>query len=287
MITVCFRFDDPSAVSDHALERRIFDIFARRGVPLCVAVVPFARRGEADHVPVSPENVDHLIRASRERVIEVAQHGHSHIPRGADSLGRHSEFAGVAFGEQARLIGEGERLLTAVFGKRIEGFVPPWNTYDRLTAQALDEAGFVFLSAGSEGGGSGELTIIPRTCTLREAHDVLQCAAAYRLLSPVVVVVFHPDDFREFMYPPAPDEAPPFTDLDELEALLDWIKAQRGMDVQPLGGIARAVRHGQRLQNASALALPWRIKSRLPPILIRSNAWKALPGAVWGVLHGA
>jgi peptidoglycan/xylan/chitin deacetylase (PgdA/CDA1 family) len=285
MISVCFRFDDPSAISDHELERRVFDIFARQDARLCVAAIPFARRADGESVSLSHQNAIHLLDAMRAGLIEVAQHGHSHVQRGVDNWGAHSEFAGVPLAEQTRLIAEGLDQLTSIFGHRIRGFVPPWNTYDRDTAQALDHAGFAFLSAGSYAIRSGHLAVIPRTCTLRNARDVLKRAADFQLLAPVVVVVFHPDDFREFKLPPAPDEPPPFTDLEELEALLRWIRAQPGLRVEELGGIADSVRNGKPLRNSTELKLPWRIKAQVPPILVRSG-WMTLPGILWGALRG-
>ena len=78
MVSICFRFDDASAKSDHKLEHKVFDVFARLNVPLCVAVIPFAGpTGKPD--PLSSQNAAHLFEAARAGIIEIALHGHSHL----------------------------------------------------------------------------------------------------------------------------------------------------------------------------------------------------------------
>jgi predicted deacetylase len=284
MTSVCFRFDDPSAISDHSLEQEILDVFAEQGASVCVAAIPFARGADGETVPLSPRNATHLVDAARASLVEIAQHGHSHVQRGVDAKGRRSEFAGVPYEEQVRLIAEGARQLSATFNVDVAGFVPPWNTYDHETVRALTEAAFAFLSAGDEVIRSEALPMVPRTCTLRNARDVIDRALQFQALAPVVVVVFHADEFREFKLPPAIDEPPPFTDLDELRALLRWIR-KKLVRIEKLGAVADSVRRGEPLQNVSELKLPWRIKERLPPILVRSGHWSTLRGVIWRSLR--
>ena len=285
MISVCFRFDDPSATSDHELERRVLDIFARHRVPLCVAAIPFGSNRDGGAVFLSSDNAAHLIDATRTGLIEIAQHGHSHIDRASSAQRTHSEFSGVPAAEQLRLVTEGAIHLTTIFGQRIKGFVPPWNTYDRATAEAVDAAGFEFLSAGMEVINAGKLAVVPRTCTLRDARDTLERALCFRALAPVVVVVFHPDDFQEFRLPPCPDEPPPFTNLGELESLLEWIEAKSTLRPEHLSVIADSVRKGMPLRDPRELRLPWRIKSLVPPMLARSTGWAMMAGVLWGAFR--
>ena len=283
MVSICFRFDDASAKSDHKLEHKVFDVFARLNVPLCVAVIPFAGAGEP--VPLSPQNAAHLIDAARARVIEIALHGHSHRHRGSDSRGRRTEFAGLHPAEQTRLIQEGTKHLESAFSDRIRGFVPPWNTYDASTTQALAEAGFEFLSAGFDVFRYGRLPIVPVTCRLRTARIAIQKASCFDWLAPVMVVVFHADDFMEYRYPPRPDESSPAMNLRELEALLGWIKTKPALRVEALSHVARCSANGTNLRSSSELALPYRVKVLVPLMLVRSAAWKTLPGILWGMFR--
>ncbi len=289
MISVCFRFDDPSATSDHKLEQEVFEIFARFDVPLCVATIPFARSPAGELVRLSTQNALHLLDASRAGVIEIAQHGHSHISRAPAGRRIRSEFAGLPASEQMRLIREGMEHLESVFDHRIKGFVPPWNSYDRVTAQALDEAGFQFLSIGKEVGQDlirfGTLPVICGTGGLLRARPAIERAMCFQSLAPVQVVIFHPDDFEEFRSPPLPDEPPPFTNLRELEGLLGWIKASPNVRTETISRIAESVRHGTKLRTRSELNLPHRIQSLVPPMLARSGDWMTLPGVLWGALR--
>ena len=285
MISVCFRLDDPSPVGDKEVERSILDIFARRHIPLCVAAIPFARTVDGRAIVLSRQNASHLVDAVHEGTIEVAQHGHSQLRRGTTDRGAPSEFFGVPFEEQSRLIKEGNAHLAALFERRIKGFVPPWNTYDHSTLQALDLARFEFLSAGPEIIKFGTWPVVPATCTLRNARWAVESARYFQALAPLLVVVFHPDDFEEFKLPPLLDDPPPCTSLPELETLLDWIKGTSWIRTEAIGRVAESVRNGTLLTNPKGLKLPDRVKALLPPILIRSGEWAATPGILWGAFR--
>ena len=284
MVAICFRFDDASAKSDHNLERKVFDVFARHHVPLCVAVIPFA--GPAGKpAPLSSQNAAHLFEAARAGVIEIALHGHSHLQRGHDARGRRTEFSGLPPSDQTRLIREGMQHAESAFGQRIQGFVPPWNTYDASTALALAEAGFEFLSAGFDVFRYGRLPVVPITCTLSTARNAIQEACRFEWLAPVVVVVFHSDDFMEYRYPPRHDESVPAMDLRKLDALLGWIKTKPALQAEALSHIAQYAANGTNLRSMSELALPYRIKVLVPPMLVRSPARRILPGILWGMFR--
>ena len=283
MISVCFRLDDPSPVGDKEVEQRILEIFARHHIPLCVAAIPFARVPDRGTVGLSRQNASHLVDAVRDGTIEIAQHGHLQLQRGTTDRGMPSEFFGVPFEEQSRLITEGMAHLAALFERRIKGFVPPWNTYDHATLRALVAAGFEFLSAGPEIIKFGALAVVPATCTLRNARQAVEGALYFQAVAPLLVVVFHPDDFEEFKLPPLPDEPPPFTSLRELEALLDWITDTSWIRTEALGRVAESVRNGTPLCNPKDLQLPDRVKAFVPPILTRSGKWTTAPGILWGV----
>jgi hypothetical protein len=175
--------------------------------------------------------------------------------------------------------------LAALFERRIKGFVPPWNTYDHATLRALVAAGFEFLSAGPEIVKFGTLAVVPATCTLRNARQAVEGASYFQAVAPLLVVVFHPDDFEEFKLPPLPDEPPPFTSLRELGALLDWITDTSWIRTEALGRVAEAVRNGTPLCNPKDLKLPDRVKALVPPILTRSGKWTTAPGILWGAFR--
>ena len=286
MISVCFRLDDPSPVGDKEVEQRILEIFARRNIPLCVAAIPFAPAPGGGLLALSRQNAGHLLDALRAGTIEIAQHGHSQLHRGTTTgRGTPSEFLGVPLAEQTRLITEGMAHLASFFGHQIKGFVPPWNTYDDITMQALVAAGFEFVSAGPEVVKFDSLPVVPATCTLHNVRRTAERALYFQSLDPLLVVVFHPDDFEEFKFPPLPDEPPPFTKLRELEVLLDWIKSTPWIRTEALGHIAESVRSGKPLRNPNDVKLPYRVRAVVPPILARSSKWMTGPGILWGALR--
>jgi peptidoglycan/xylan/chitin deacetylase (PgdA/CDA1 family) len=281
MISICFRLDDASSRSDHKLEQKIFDVFARLNVPLCVAVIPFAA-GTA----VSRQNSPHLFEAASAGTIEIALHGNSHRQRGTDVRGRRTEFSGLPLAEQTRLIREGLQHLTSASGCQIAGFVPPWNTYDASTMQSLAASGFEFLSVGFEAFRYLPLPIvIPLTCRLSATRAVVQKARRFEWLAPIIVVMFHSDDFMEYRHPPRHGEESPTMNLKELEALLAWIKRNPYLRAEALSEIARRAAKGTRLRTVTELTLPHRVKSRVPPMLISSPAWRTLPGILWGMFR--
>jgi peptidoglycan/xylan/chitin deacetylase (PgdA/CDA1 family) len=282
VVSICFRFDDASAKSDHELEHKVFDIFARFNVPLCVAVIPFAGTA-VKPVALSLPNAAHLFDAARTGVIEIALHGHSHLHRGNDARGRPTEFSGLHPAEQSRLIREGRQHLESAFSKRLPGFVPPWNTYDASTTRAVTEAGFEFLSAGFDVFRFDRLPVVPMTCKLRTARIAIRKACCFEWLAPALTVLFHADDFVERRCPTRHDESLPPMNLPKLEALLGWIKTRPGVQAVALSDIAKCSANGTKLRSWSELRLPYRLKVLVSPMLVRSPAWRTLPGILWGM----
>ena len=268
MISVSFRFDDPSPTSDHALEQGIIDILSRHELSACFAAVPFRVSESGERIEWTMDLAQHLIDAQQAGTIEIAQHGHSHVRLGATQTGAPSEFYGIAPAQQLSAIREGLAHLQSIFGKTITGFVPPWNTYDSVTSQAVSTAGLKFLSASWEIYPGGEVSIVPRTCTLRNARSTIERARRFGSLNPAVVVVFHPDDFEEFHLPPLPGESPPFTSLGEFGELLNWVRSEADIKVEKLEQLAERSRSGNPLWCLESYSwfksVPYRIRNRIP-----------------------
>lgn len=281
MISVSFRFDDPSPGSDQALERNIIAILSRHQASACFAVVPIYAPHQGEQKSWTREAASHLIDAQQAGIIEIAQHGDTHLDRGKAAAGGLSEFSGVARSEQLAAIEHGRGQLDAIFGAAPRGFVPPWNSYDSNTSKAVSEAGLRWLSASWAIHPAAGLPIIPRTCTLRNATETINAAARFSHLDPLVVVVFHPDDFEEFWYPPAADEPPPFTNLEQFDALVARVSDDADIRVETLGRIADRERAGPPLWSVENQpwysCLPHRLRSRLPQnVLLRGSRWPVL-----------
>ena len=287
MISVSFRFDDPSPGSDQALERNIITILTRHQVPACFAVVPVYSPHVGESKTWTPQGARHLIEAQQAGIVEIAQHGDTHLDRGKAVGGGLSEFSGITLSQQLAAIKHGCTQLNAIFGLVPRGFVPPWNSYDKNTSKAVREAGLCWLSASWAIHPAAGLPIIPRTCTLRNAADTINAAARFSHLDPLIVVVFHPDDFEEFWYPPADDEPPPFINLQQFEALVAQVSDDPDIQIETLGQIAGRQRSGQALWSLENQRwyehLPHRLRNRLPKnVLMSGSRWSALPTLLRG-----
>jgi len=276
VIQVALRFDDPSASSDHNLERLIIDVLASHGCSATVAAIPFQRLG-GELVALTRERIKHLIDAAKQGVIEIALHGFSHEPRGHAPHGKPSEFAGLPATEQRTLIAQGLHHLTETFGHKICGFVPPWNSFDIGTLDALDTLVFQYVSAGWEAPLSyqSNTAIIPRTCNLSNLEAAVAEARRLRFLSPVVVAVMHHYDFFENGSERA------IIDLPTFDNLLGWLARQSDVALVPLFKIAAACtasdcRRGLKRYRWMQ-SLHWRLRPYIPRhTLLTGSPWRFL-----------
>lgn len=258
MIDVAIRFDDPSAISDHALERAILHAMDRHAACATFAVVP-----HAGQQALSAGSVPHLIEARRTGRLEIAQHGFCHEPSRPDAS-LPSEFSGLDGAAQTEKITAGRTALEQVFGVAISGFVPPFNTFDQVTASILSEQGFLYLSAGSEHGlvESGHLAQLPRTCQITELRRALSEARRRPNGDLAVVAVMHHYDLQESGLAGAA------LTLQDLSELLQWLRQQPDVRLNTLSQLA--ARHDARTwhkavqRNRWVQRRHWRIRSVFP-----------------------
>lgn len=272
-ILISFRFDDPSLTSDHQLEKSILSIFEKNNINLCVGVIPFYENEEATK-PFNKEAASHLIEAKQKGSIEIALHGYSHTKRRSTTTGATSEFFGLPEEQQARLIYEGKRQLEDVFGG-INGFIPPWNTYDAVTEKILKEQGFTFISASCDSPQPSQyyLPNLYRTVPVHHARETIQQAFLFEDLSPVINILFHHYDFEEYKTENA------VINLTKLDELLEWVKSQNGLSIVPLSEAAKSLQKYTPQKNLNYYQwrkrLPVRFRWRFPVDLIfLSPNWK-------------
>lgn len=272
MIRLALRFDDPSATSDQALEEGILAAARAADIPLTLAVIPFKQQS-GELVRLTSTRADHLIRAHRDAVIEVAQHGYCHEPQNVGTKPP-SEFRGVDFVQQLERIRNGRATLEELFGKGVAGFVPPWNTYDARTTRALVECGFRYISAGEEIDSDGEssLAYLPRTCQMTDLQRTLDAIIPFAPLDPVVIAVMHHYDFVESGNPQAT------TDLDHFSALLQRLRHDPRLQISTLSGLTNSpcATLPSRLRQRAWEGLHWRIRRRLPAHAMFQHPWPRL-----------
>jgi predicted deacetylase len=228
MIDVALRFDDPSAISNHALERAILQAMATHDVCATFAVIP-----NAGNLPLSTDDVSHLIKAQQDGRLEIAQHGFSHEPCRPEA-NLPSEFSGLDSEMQTEKIAAGRKVLERVFGRAIQGFVPPFNTFDAVTASVLASQGFRYLSAGGEHGlvEPPRLIQLPRTCQITELRRAVAEARHRPHGDLAIVAVMHHYDFRENGNANAPMTLP------LLSELFQWLRQQPDVRLSTLDRLA-------------------------------------------------
>ena len=267
-IYIVFRMDDFSALSDTGLEMRILDLFEKKQIGITFGVVPFVCAGEQrdpvtqDLIPLPPKKSEMLRTKIDVGCLDVALHGYSHQTHDPDEL---SEFVGFDYAAQLKKLVEGKQRLEEVIGYPVEIFIPPWNSYDLDTLRALELAGFKILSAGWKGVAANESNIrfLPATCHLDAIEDAVEDARLSSDKQPVIVVLFHHYDFKEFNDPRGNLTLEAFSDL------LDRLKEQKDLR---LVSIAQANKAIVDLGAKRFLALErWREMERLLPKAFREK----------------
>ncbi len=278
MISFTIRLDDAGLRSNHSLERRIFDLLHQHGFCATAAVIPASEKENAPQ-HLDAQSAAHLIEAQQAGIIEIAQHGFAHAARSKVAAGKYSEFVGLPPAEQHLLIDSGKRILEQVFQTNISGFVPPWNTYDQSTLQALAQSGFSYFSAGWEYiGHDPSIASLPRTCQITELQRAINLAQRFEAYSPHIIAVLHHYDFKE------EDPASGRISLDDFGNLLAWLATQPGLSCKTLATMATEIRRdGEALLSfhQNRARLPYFLRKRTPhQMLMKASLFQVLFGAI-------
>ena len=226
-ITVVFRFDDYSAISDTELELKIIEAFRSKGMAFTVGVIPYVCKDSffdsspQELMPLDSLKGKILQSAYEDGTIEIGLHGYSHqtIKPGKNN----TEFSGLDFEEQIFRIKKGMELLKNLTGITVTTFIPPWNRYDLSTIKALEQLNFITLSASTIGTAdkSSQLKIVPNTCELFQLKDAVEYARKSTDTNPYIIVLFHWYDFSDSK---GTKEGLTFSMFSEL---LEWVEKQK------------------------------------------------------------
>ena len=239
-ISVVLRYDDYSSLSATDLEIQMIKALHRYRIPCTFAVIPdicsisVHDPAPQKDIPLTYYKTEILKTAVHEGVAEIALHGYTHQTLPVAN-GRYSEFAGRDYSGQVRRIVQGKRYLEAIFGLKIDTFVPPWDHYDLNTVRALEMTGFKTLSASVFGvvPTHTSLNLMPGSCDLTHLKKAVLIARRNPDPHPVIVVLFHQYDFREINPLRGHLTYPDFV------GLLQWIAAQPDLRPSTLGQAAR------------------------------------------------
>ena len=141
MITIIFRFDDYSALSNTKLENQILTTFKENNSTLTIGVIPFVCEGnkekicKQESIPLLENKLDILKKGINKGYIDVALHGNTHQ---TIKEFQRSEFLGLNYEQQFTKIESGKLFLEEKLGTNINTFIPPWNRYDLNTLKVLE-----------------------------------------------------------------------------------------------------------------------------------------------------
>ena len=171
---VIFRDDDvaPRPPIDTETLQAVNQVHIDENVPVTLAIIshPAAQGSDTqlfpDDQPISfgpsspnasvnellqePAFYDYMRSIATNPLFEFAQHGYSHINNGlTPGSSNKSEFAGEPFDVQYEAIRQGQNDIKQAFGVTSTTFVPPWDSGDLTTLEALRALGFTEYCSGS------------------------------------------------------------------------------------------------------------------------------------------
>jgi len=242
-VLVGLRYDDfvgpPAQGPDERLpmEEALFAACRRVGLVPTVSVVPAAKRYLDENLgswntPAGRRRVLLLRNLATRGAIDLAQRGYRHEFR--PDQREASEMAGLPEARQREMISFGKQVLRSLLGRPVTTFVPPANSYDAATLDALAATGFRVIS-GMLGEGVAhreDLMYIPVTVEFAHLEDAVRNAVAYS--GPTLVIaMLHPYEIRDY----AEDTGE--HDVAEIEAMLLRIKALPGVEFTSIGQVQR------------------------------------------------
>lgn len=269
-ILIYLRYDDYCAISDARVDEGLVAILQRHGLSCTFGVVPAMTSGEP-HAPGEREEflltghkLAFLQDSVRAGVVEAAVHGWNHRTHHGALPPAPSEFAGLSLGEQHARIERACVFLEHALGERPATFIPPWNSYDVNTVQALEQAGMRRISANREGPvvESSPLIFTPMTVELSDLRSAVDIARRSSLAECAIGVMMHPYDFTE-----SGDHRSRFS-LSELESQLRGLKNLPDTEV----GAMSAIRGTELCFSAECYGSnrQWKVERAFPP-MVRSS----------------
>jgi peptidoglycan/xylan/chitin deacetylase (PgdA/CDA1 family) len=267
-VNVIFRYDDYSANSVTDAELKIMEAFRKHGISITFGVIPFKVTGDPedpsprDLIPIDSVKADILRTGYEEGILDISMHGYSHQTNSQAYL---SEFANLDYKGQVKKLSDGKEYLENITGARVTTFLPPWNTYDLNTLSALEETGFIILSANKKGLAveGSNLQYLPVSCGMTELQDAVKAARKSSDDQPLVVALLHDYDFLDI------NDVTGVLTYQEFFDLMDWVSAQddvRILSISQAGEIIKDL-SAERAIRTKRIYYP----EKLPPLSLGNS----------------
>lgn len=134
------RLDDACPKRDVEKWDRMEALLDKYGVKPLVGIIPDCKDPDMDCYVEDPEFWTKRTQSWRSKGWQLALHGYNHVFRtgcgGINPVNRRSEFAGVPFDEQKKMIADGVSILRS-YGINPKVFFAPAHTFDENTIKAL------------------------------------------------------------------------------------------------------------------------------------------------------
>lgn len=143
------RIDDVCPTMDYSKFRERIDFLAKLGIKPLLGVIPDCADESLQYGEV--KDFWKMLRDLAEEGYPIAMHGYRHVyttkKRGLVCFRKMSEFSGLPYETQLRMLQDGKKLLEEK-GLHTQWFMAPGHSYDRHTVRALSAAGFRYVSDG-------------------------------------------------------------------------------------------------------------------------------------------
>ncbi len=230
-IRIVFRYDDYT-LEQSPLNDTLLAVFSRNKIPLTIGIIPFDEKGKLIN-EFDSSMIDDLKTRIRNREIEVALHGYNHqniVQKTRFKRKYYSEFATAGYKAQYAKIKKGLDALDSLLDIHIETFIPPFDTYDNNTLNALTDLGVKTISAsifGATSCVSGNEKIMYMPATIANFDELQSLLSRYKDENVTIILYFHPYTFRgeSISYSDEYDISRQIT-LTQLDKLLQQVKSQ-------------------------------------------------------------
>lgn len=238
--TLHIRYDDYSTISPSRVDRGLIEVLRRIGACCTYGVIPSVTSGDwhvsgtGEEIPLDADRFAMLRDWLSEGVIDLGLHGWNHQSHAGALPPTPSEFAGLSVDLQTDRIHRGVELLLRGTGHMPIAFVPPWNSYDVATLEAVQSCCISTISAnlGGPSVASTELQFAPITTELGDLRRATEVAISADDSDPIIGLMLHPYDFHE-----SGDDRSRYQLLD-LERILVELKEQHQVTIEPLRSLA-------------------------------------------------